>query len=447
MNRVGVGILLVLITIGAGAAWAEEGDSGISAAEKAKMHVDAAKKFYNQGKIMEARKHLLKAVKLDAKNFDAYFLLGLTYYREENRGGAMKYLTEAKKINPNHQQVNYYMGKAELDLGHLDKAIVHLRAAHKAKEGLFKESQMQIMIPFDLGVCLVKQGKGKEGAKVLKELAEGGKFEQFGTLKTVLKKVYWEGYMYAGEAFTVQGLYKEADPFLAKAVNNMKQCNEGKMNNQVWTLYLFNKHRVPKEDQGMFKGDTFKNRSKKLQLNRIKGWDFVFHHPECYQLQKNPEGVYKQNSQAACAAVWRIHKTQERVYQVEVRIDIDAWDLKTNLTLGKEKTPVSLSSPKDVVSKRLEMKLEDFEGIMDRKLRIMPPKVRKDKFNRKYRAASYQGVFKKKDNPDYVEYHELWCFVSTEYSYFLSILTKPDIYGKYRKEIEKIKKTIAVVKK
>jgi len=446
MKRVLVTLTAVLIFgLGSGL-FAEDGD-GFSAEQKIKMNLDQAKKYMEAGAFQQAKKCLKEEVlKIDKKNFEAHFLMGLCFYREQNLGGTMTWMLMALKINPNHQQANYYVGKAELDLEHLDKAAKYLKAASKAKDGLFPDPGMQTLIVYYYGVCLVKQKKGKEGAKILNELAAGGKFETFGTRKDVLRNIYFEGYMYTGEAYTHLGLFDEADRWLTKALANGKQVNEGKIpGNQLWTLYRFNKFRVPKRSIGQVQGDVFMNTKSFLKVKKVKGWDFVFYHPECYQIgYSNAEAAYKQNEQSECAAIWLIHKTKERMYEKVVEFQIKAWELQTSLTISGES--VQLSSPKDVTRTTLKLRKDRMDPIFNRKIRPPMPVVTKMKFNRKYRGATFKGSFESKQNKEYKEDFEFWCFVGKTHSYFIEITGDHGMFKKYGREIETMKRSIELTK-
>ncbi len=429
------------------------GDDGFSKAETAKMHIDAAKKMLFSGKKIDLRPvrvHLKKAMDLDPKNFEAPFLMGLTFYFEENRGGTMRYMMQARKLNPKHQQVNYYMGRAELDLGHLDKALKYLKSANDAKEGFFENPLQQIMVTYDLGVCYSKMGKGKEAVRILQPLADGGKFEQFGRIKDPALqryyKVYFEGYLFTGQAFTALGEFAKGDPYYEKAIANVKQLNEGKMSSEVWNPYLFNKYRVPIPSQGQIQGNAFVHAKSKFKVVKPDKWDFVFYHPECFQQYKDADAAYKQASQAACAAVWLIEKNKEREYEGKIKVDIEAWDLQISLTIAGES--VALSSPKDVARTTLEVKKKVWEPFRDPeyyRLRIVLPRVDKFKLNREYRAAGFKGCFKHKENPDIERDIEFFCFVSKKYSFFVEIYGDHGVLKEYYRDLAKLKRSIRVL--
>jgi hypothetical protein len=226
---------------------------------------------------------------------------------------------------------------------------------------------------------------------------------------------------------------------------NHKQMNEGKWGSEeLISAYVMNKHRVPIASQGQVQGDLFLNPSKKLKIKKPKGWDFVFHHPECYQHYKDPEGWYKQNSQAACAAVWLIEKNKERVYKMRVDFTVEAWDLNVSLTMGGER--VALSSPKDVVRTRLVQRKERWEPVMNRRLRPPLPRLAKTKFNRQYSAAWFKGTFEHKENSNVKQDYEFWCFKGRAFSYFITISGDHGIFKEYGKQIEMMKRSIQLVK-
>lgn len=441
MNRsVGIWVMVAALAVPASGVWAGDGPLA-SDAEKAKMHVDAAKKFLAANNIMGARQQLDLALKLDKKNFDALYLMGLTHYREGNMGGTMKFMLDALKVNPKHQQASFYVGKAELDLEHLDKAEKYLKAARDAKEGFFEDPVQRDLVPYYYGVCLVKASKGKEGVKILNEMAEGGKFEQFGARQDILKKLYYEGYMFTGEAYTVLGLYKDADRWLSKAIANGKQINEGKIPGaDLHSVWLHNKLRVPVDSQGQVQGDTFLNPTKKLLLKKPKGWDFLFIHPEGFSQYTEPDKAYDQATRSAGAEISLIHKNKERMYEKLVTIVVDAWDLRTNLSMGGE--DVQLSSPKDVARTKLVQIQEKYEPFLNRKIRPPMPMMDKGKFNNEYSGAWFKGSFRHKENKDVKMDVEFICFKGKEFSYFVNISGDHGIFEKYGREIEMIKKSI-----
>ncbi|MCU0722905.1 MAG: tetratricopeptide repeat protein, partial [Planctomycetes bacterium] len=279
-------ILAAALTAAPALAFAQEGGEekgGEQKAEgpdnkaKAQMFVDEGLKRMasflqtrNQNEMMLARQCFAKALELDKTNFDALLGVSEMMMLEANTGAAAAKLTEAVKVKPKHQKAQYLLGSVLLKLERYEKAVEALKAAYEADEGLVQDAETQVMIPFEYGKCLARMGKAEEGAKVLRELAEGGKFEIFGSYKDARQNLYFEGYQMVGEAYMGMGQYQEADRFLTKAVANCKQLHEGKMTAELQSAYVYNKFRVPIPSVGQMEGDVFLHVASKLKIQKPK---------------------------------------------------------------------------------------------------------------------------------------------------------------------------------
>jgi lipoprotein NlpI len=120
--------------------------------------VDDATEAFNKGKNKEAIELVSKAIKLDPKNFDAYYTLGSAHYSLRQNEEAVKAYREVIKLNPKSVAVHDHLGNALLKLGRFDEAITefddYLKSNPKAAPDHWRR-----------GIALYYAGKFDEGRK------------------------------------------------------------------------------------------------------------------------------------------------------------------------------------------------------------------------------------------------------------------------------------------
>ena len=108
-------------------AMVDEGSSdGSSAAETSTATYDEAKAMVDEGSFVVALPNLIALTKADAKNADAWNLLGFTYRKlGKLKKSDAAYLT-VLSINPDHLGALEYQGELFITLGKLDQAKANL---------------------------------------------------------------------------------------------------------------------------------------------------------------------------------------------------------------------------------------------------------------------------------------------------------------------------------
>jgi tetratricopeptide (TPR) repeat protein len=421
----------------------EEKGEGVSDKAKAQMFADQGNKFMDKyhetGDVNQARMAWAcfgKALQLDKANFDALVGSGEIFLLDKNLGGAAQRFQDAAKLKPKHQRANYFFGATCIELEKYDKAAPALKAAYEATEGQFTDPVMQILLPYKYGKCLAKLGKGEEAVKILRELADGGKFEGFGAREDQNRGMYFEGYMTVGEAYMAMGEFAEADRYLTKALANCKQLLGGPTA-EIDGTYKANKYRVPLSSAGQVEGDVFLSAPHKLRIQKPKQLFFAFPHPECY----TEEARYKNDAQSFCIWIWDYAKNKDRVWDAKLDIRIEVWDATQGVRMGS--VSIETGNPRNVCEVQLDNLKKNFDPVVDRK--NPAPTVQKLKFNG-MSACTWKGLFKYKENEKIRREQEFTCFVTPSWSFWMSIEGEEGVLKTYAKEIAEVKKSITVLK-
>ena len=90
--------------------------------------VAEAYRLIEKERYAQAEPLLNKALAKDARNADAYNLLGYSARRQGRFEEALRHYQSALSIDPEHKGAHEYMGEAYLELGQPDKAREHLTA-------------------------------------------------------------------------------------------------------------------------------------------------------------------------------------------------------------------------------------------------------------------------------------------------------------------------------
>ena len=91
--------------------------------EKSNTYVDEAKNYTKKLEYAKAEKCLNEALKLNNKNAEAYFGLGIVEDAKKNNDKAINYYTKAIELSPNNYEYYYARGAAEINAIQL-KALV-----------------------------------------------------------------------------------------------------------------------------------------------------------------------------------------------------------------------------------------------------------------------------------------------------------------------------------
>ena len=119
---------------------------------------DEAAEAFNKGKNKEAIELASKAIKLDPKNYDAYYTLGMAHYSLRQNEDAVKAFRVSIQLNPRAAAAHDRLGDALLKLGRFDQAIAefddYLKLNPKAAPDHWRR-----------GIALYYAGKFDEGRK------------------------------------------------------------------------------------------------------------------------------------------------------------------------------------------------------------------------------------------------------------------------------------------
>jgi len=106
------------------AAGSNNGDSIVSASTNPDF--DRGQKSFRNGDWQEAVAHFKKAVAEDAKNAEAYNLMGYSYRRMGEADPAFAAYAKALDLEPNHRGANQYLGETYLLVGDNEMAQAQL---------------------------------------------------------------------------------------------------------------------------------------------------------------------------------------------------------------------------------------------------------------------------------------------------------------------------------
>lgn len=140
----------------------------------AQPYDDAVRKAhekFNAGKLDEAVAEATQAIALDGNRYDAYFVVGLSYYKLEAYDLAKSNFQKALEHSSNDEEVKARIREA-LDLVETKKEFVtHTLAGAKAeKDGLFAKAAREYTEAFDL--LPVREGIGLKAARLWKTRQE-----------------------------------------------------------------------------------------------------------------------------------------------------------------------------------------------------------------------------------------------------------------------------------
>lgn len=121
--------LALCLSLGAGPALAIGG--GDSESKQIPDYAQAAK-LVEAGDYADAIALLRKTVAKDAKNADAYNLLGYSHRKLGDVDTALAHYGKALALEPEHRGANEYLGELYLELGRLDAARERLEVLDKA---------------------------------------------------------------------------------------------------------------------------------------------------------------------------------------------------------------------------------------------------------------------------------------------------------------------------
>lgn len=106
------------------AASSNDGDSGASASKT--RDFDRGQQSFRNGDWQEAVAYFKKAVAEDAKNAEAYNLMGYSYRRMGEADPAFAAYAKALDLEPNHRGANEYLGETYLLVGDTEMAQAQL---------------------------------------------------------------------------------------------------------------------------------------------------------------------------------------------------------------------------------------------------------------------------------------------------------------------------------
>jgi hypothetical protein len=137
---------------------------------------------------------------------------------------------------------------------------------------------------------------------------------------------------------------------------------------------------------------------------------------------------------APSAAIWLIKKNLRNIYEKVVEISVE------------ERTLNPRSDPEDATRVELERLKETWKPQTNRKIRPPVATVRKFKFDRKYRAAGFKGRFRHRESSGFQMDYEYICFLTMDHRYSIKIAGPRGIFEKYGGEIEKIKRSVRILR-
>jgi len=188
--------------------------------------------YFNLGRLDQAEKNLINALKLDFNLIETHFNLGLLYQKRKQHKKALSHFKEIVLRDPEDYMAYYRMAKSALAISMNKEAEEFLKESIRLKPDFLDASA-------DLSTLYIKQGKLNSAEKVLSEILKyhPKEINLHFSLGLVLKeqKKYLEAIThfrevvildennaealnYLGECCIETGMNQQAEPFLAKAI-------------------------------------------------------------------------------------------------------------------------------------------------------------------------------------------------------------------------------------
>ncbi len=401
--------------------------------EKSELYLKEGLKYLGEKNLKLAMDCFQKALQYDPKNIVAMInMADMIRVTRQAPGQIVKAYGEVLKISPNHQAANYYTACVFLDQKRFADALPFLKKAVESKEGLVTiqgteqvDPMFEIILKTQYGQTLSELNKGEEALKILKPLAEEGKFNNFmGHPDENMKHWAWRGYLLVGYSLSDLKQFNDADKYLSQSLDIQKRMFEGKISAEFdQRRYLFTKLRVPA--YGTVQDNGFLNPDYKVTLIKPDKWDFYFVHPEEYP---GNEAFYKQRRQFHVGGVIMIDKNKNGEYSIDCQIDIEGIDPdKINYSVGGK--PLNLESPKKAMEMMFDSAKEAFVDLKD------VQKIEKVKFNNEFTAAYYQFTGTNAKVKEVKRDMAKWIIKTRVYTYFIEIEGDAGSRKKYQKDI------------
>lgn len=109
--------------------------------------------FYDRGMREQSQAYLNKVLNVTRNHAPTYFLLGKIYYETNRPQESLNSFTNCLKLDPRNHEPHFYVGMILKAMGSYGKAIQELEEAEKAKS-----NQMKVKAIFQKGLCKLEMG-------------------------------------------------------------------------------------------------------------------------------------------------------------------------------------------------------------------------------------------------------------------------------------------------